>query len=371
VTERIRAVYRLRCAAGEIEARARAIAAEQSVELPPAAVRDPWVAEHVLGRVEAIEAEAGQGLPTWRVTVGLSALTVDGDPGQLLNMLFGNTSLQPDVELLDAELPASLLEALPGPRHGIAGLRALARVPQRALTCTALKPQGLSAPALAELAGHLAGAGIDVVKDDHGIADQRYAPFRERVPRVQEAIERANRGRNGHTLYAPSLSGGPMEVAEQLRLAHRAGVRCVLACPMVLGVPAFAELVRGHGDFVVIAHPALAGAARIAPPLLLGRLFRLFGADATIFPNFGGRFSYDRDTCAAIARAARAPLGTHRPAMPVPAGGMHTGRVEEMLEAFGHDVMLLIGGHLLEAGDALPARAREFVERVARAGVPA
>jgi ribulose-bisphosphate carboxylase large chain len=39
------------------------------------------------------------------------------------------------------------------------------------------------------------------------------------------------------------------------------------------------------------------GAARITPPLLLGKLFRLFGADAMIFPHHGGRFGYSAATC--------------------------------------------------------------------------
>jgi len=366
--ERVRAVYRVRCAADAVRARAEAIATEQSVEMPTAAVRDAWVRDRIVGRVEEVVPD-GESAPhdraaAWRVTVSLAAETTGPEPGQLLNMLFGNTSLQPDVELVDAHLPASVLAAMPGPRLGVAGLRALVGAGDRALTCTALKPQGLPPQALAELAHTFASAGIDVIKDDHGIADQSYSPFEQRVPLVQQAIERANARTGGRSVYAPSLSGGPMRLAEQLRSAHRAGVRCLLACPLVIGVPMFSELVREHGDFAILAHPALAGASRIAPPLLLGRLFRLFGADAIIFPNFGGRFSYSRETCRAIADAARLALGTHRPALPVPAGGMRVERIDEMLDEYGPDTMLLIGGNLLEAGDSLPRRAREFAERV-------
>jgi ribulose-bisphosphate carboxylase large chain len=34
------------------------------------------------------------------------------------------------------------------------------------------------------------------------------------------------------------------------------------------------------------------------------------GADVTIFPNFGGRFSCSREDCLAIAEAAQAAAGT-------------------------------------------------------------
>ncbi|HWS76538.1 MAG TPA: RuBisCO large subunit C-terminal-like domain-containing protein [Quisquiliibacterium sp.] len=369
---RVEAVYRVRCAAAAIEARAQSIAVEQSVEMPLSAIRDDWIRDEIVARVEAIEPDEGMddrpaaAATSWRVTLSMDPRTIGTDAGQLMNMLFGNSSLQPDVELVDARLPAALLDALPGPAFGVEGLRELVGAPRRALTCTALKPQGLSPQRLAELAGSFARAGIDVIKDDHGIADQAYAPFAQRVALVQREVARANAETGGRSVYAPSLSGGARRLAEQLRIAREEGVRCVLACPLLLGVSSFVELVRERGDLAVLAHPALAGAARIAPALLLGRLMRLFGADATIFPNFGGRFSYSRETCRAIADAARAPLGGHRAALPVPAGGMSVARVEEMLEEFGADVMLLIGGNLLEAGDALPQRAREFVERVSR-----
>ncbi|MFP5461552.1 MAG: RuBisCO large subunit C-terminal-like domain-containing protein [Gammaproteobacteria bacterium] len=366
--DRIEAVYRVRCAPGAIEARALAIATEQSVEMPLAAIADDWIRDEIVARVEGIEPEpAAAGNDGWRVTLSLDARTVGGDPGQLMNMLFGNSSLQPDVELLDARLPAALLASLPGPAFGVDGLRALVGAPRRALTCTALKPQGLPPERLAALAGTFARAGIDFIKDDHGIADQAYAPFAQRVARVQREVARANAETGGSSVYAPSLSGGARSLAQQLRIARDEGVRCVLACPLLIGVASFVELVRERGDLAILAHPALAGAARIAPALLLGRLVRLFGADATIFPNFGGRFSYGLDTCRAIADAARGPLGAHRAAMPVPAGGMSVARVEEMLDEYGADVMLLIGGNLLEAGEAMPARASEFVERVRRA----
>src|SRR5690606_26023651 len=301
------------------------------------------------------------------VEISLAAGTIGDEPGQLLNMLFGNCSLQDDVRLVDARLPDSLLAALPGPAFGIDGLRAACGAGARPLSCTALKPQGMTPRALAELAGRFARAGIDVIKDDHGIAGQAVAPFEERVPAVQRAIDAANRATGGRTVYAPNLSGGPSRLASQLRVARDAGVGALLACPMILGVPVFTELLRVEAGVPLIAHPALAGTA-IAPALLLRRLFRAFGADATIFPNHGGRFGYSPATCEAIAAAARSPLEGMRPAMPVPAGGMRVDRVDEMLARFGPDTMLLIGGNLLEAGDALDARAAAFATRVREAG---
>ena len=43
------------------------------------------------------------------------------------------------------------------------------------------KPQGLAVDDLAALAEKLASGGLDFIKDDHGLADQRYSHFAERV----------------------------------------------------------------------------------------------------------------------------------------------------------------------------------------------
>jgi len=367
--------YRVRCPAGSIDARARALAVEQSIEMPIEAVRDARVRSEIVGEVLTVEACADDP-ERFYVILGLAAETAGDEPGQLMNMLFGNCSLQPDVELLDLQLPASMIERLPGPRFGIEGWRnAVGAAARRPLSCTALKPQGLAPAALAELAYACARAGIDVIKDDHGIADQPYAPFAQRVPAVQRAIARANREKAGadgplaghRSVYAPSLSGGPKRLAAQLRVLRDEGVGAALVCPMVVGLPIFTEQVRADAGVPLLAHPALAGHARIGAPLLLGKLFRLFGADATIFPNWGGRFSLPRTECLAIAGQARASLGGHAPALPVPAGGMSVDRVDEMLDDYGCDTMLLIGGNLLAAGDAMPQRAAQFAARVASA----
>ena len=50
--------------------------------------------------------------------------------------------------------------------------------------------------------------------------------------------------------------------------------------------------------------------------------------------------------------------------MPVPAGGMSRERVAEMLEFYGADIMLLIGGGLLEARERLTAATAAFVAEV-------
>jgi ribulose-bisphosphate carboxylase large chain len=351
----IQATYLVRCDARAIAERARAIAVEQSVEMPVSAIDDDVVLSRIVGRVEEI-AEAASGL--YRVRIALAPETIGNDPGQLINMLFGNTSIHDDVALHDVALPDELGTAFGGPRHGLPALRRRADAPDRALTCSALKPQGLPPARLAALARRFADGGIDYIKDDHGLADQAYAPFAARVAAVAAAL------RGTGAAYVPSLSGDLDAMRAQIAIAIDAGLDTVMAAPMIIGLANFHRLVRDHPGVAFLAHPALAGATRIAPPLLIGKLFRLLGADAVVFPNHGGRFGYSPETCRALARAALDPAGGQRPCVPVPAGGMTRERVGEILDFYGPDIMLLIGGGLLAARERLVAETAAFVTQV-------
>jgi ribulose-bisphosphate carboxylase large chain len=362
---RIVAVYRVRGQAGTIEARARAIALEQSVELPLEVIDDPAILANIVGRVQAIR-EIGPDL--FEVRVELSAVTTPPEAGQLLNMLFGNTSLQDDVVLEDVDFPSGYAEAFGGPSVGMAGLREKTDAFGRALTATALKPQGQSPEALARLAGEMAGGGIDIVKDDHGLADQAYSPFVSRVKACARAIREVNRATGQRTLYAPSLSGNLDELRAQLRIAREEGLQAALIAPMVVGLPAFHSVARENPEIALLAHPSMGGAARLSPPLLIGRLFRMLGADATIFPNYGGRFSYSSETCRRIAQRALEAWEGLKPTAPMPAGGMTLERVPELLDFYGQDCILLIGGALLADPDRVTEASKAFARKVRRHG---
>ena len=362
---RFTTIYRVRSEPGSIAARAEAIAVEQSVEMPLSAIDSPDVLADIVGRVEDV-ADRGDG--SFDVRIGLATATTGQDAGQFLNMVFGNTSLHADMVLRDVEIPAELAAAFGGPRHGIAELRRRVGAVDRAFTCSALKPQGLPAERLAELAGRFARGGIDFIKDDHGLADQAYSPFAERVAACAASIRKAVDITGHATRYVPSLSGDLDQMRRQIDIARGASIDTVIIAPMIAGWSNMQALLRHSPDIAFFAHPTMGGAARIAPELLIGKLFRLLGADAVIFPNHGGRFGYTPETCRCLANQARVPWHGIRPSVPVPAGGMNLQRVPEMLDFYGPDAMLLIGGSLLEARELLTEQTAAFTKAVAQHG---
>ncbi len=361
----LRVTYRLDVEAAEAAARAADVALEQTVEVPRQVVRDPFVEREVMGRVEDVSPDPDGGQ---RATIAFPVAATAFDPAQLLNVVFGNTSLHEDARCVDVELPDALLSAFPGPRFGIEGFRKAVGVYDRPLTCTAVKPMGLSPRALAALLEDFARAGIDVIKDDHGLADHAFCPFEERVVACLEAVERAADATGHRALYTPNLIGTPDSVFRQLDFAQERGARAVMVSPMLLGLPLLFELSSRRASVPVMAHPSFGGAQRFAPELLFGKLLRLFGADAVIFLNFSGRFRVSRAACRGIGDGLTRPWGGLLPALPVPAGGITVESAAEAVEFYGRDAMLLVGGSLQVEPDGVLGRSRRFVDTVRRAG---
>jgi len=357
----MRVTYRLDVDPAEAPARAESIALEQTVEVPRSVVRDAFIEQSILGRVESIESSSDGAM---LATIAFPSAATALDPAQLLNVLFGMTSLHEDATCVDIEFPESILVALEGPRFGIEGLRKATGAYERALTCTAVKPLGHSPEAMADLLRAFARGGIDVVKDDQGLADHAFCPFEARVRACLAAAEEVAAETGHRTLYVPNLIGTPESVFRQLEIAESAGARAVMASPMLIGLPVFWELCHRRASVPVIAHPSFGGAQRFAPAALFGSLYRLYGADAVIFVGYAGRFKTPREACRDLVGALVGPWSGVVPSLPVVGGGVELDNIAELLQFYGRDAMLLVGGSLQIEEGALLARSRAFVRAV-------
>lgn len=360
---RFSAVY---CVAGgtrEARARARDICLEQTVELPLDVVPAGFVRDQVVGRIESLRKQAGG----YRAVISYAIGTAAGELTQLLNVLFGNTSIKPGIRLERLLLPPSVLRGFKGPRFGRAGLRRSLGVPRRPLLCAALKPMGLAAEGLADLAYRFALGGIDLVKDDHGLSDQPYARFEERVRLCARAVAKANRRTGFRCAYAPNVTAPHGDLLERARFARRAGAGALLVCPGLTGLDGMRAVADDpYVALPVLSHPAFQGTYVLHPDsgishyALFGQIARLAGADASIYPNYGGRFSFSREECRRIVEGCRVPMGRLRPILPCPGGGMALSRVPELLRFYGNEVTLLVGGGLLTHGPDVVENCRVF-----------
>lgn len=365
--ERFRATYEFIGDPADAAARADALRVEQTIEFPADLVPDDDIQREIIGRVESTEQV---GPDRVQVVVSYAVETTGFELPQLLNVLWGNSSILPAIRLVAVDLPASLLARFTGPRFGVDGLRELFDAPKRPLLATALKPMGLSAERLADDAYQLARGGIDIIKDDHSLANQPFAPFVERVARCAEAVGRANAETGGRARYMPSINAPFDQLDARVRAALDAGAGALLVLPGITGFDQMRHLAATAG-VPIMGHPAFVGSYTASPTsgishgVVYGTLMRLAGADLSIFPNHGGRFSFTPDECREVQEHLAAPLGDLAPAFASPGGGMTLDRVPEMLDFYGDDVALLIGGDLHRGTNLLERSAafRAAVER--------
>jgi ribulose-bisphosphate carboxylase large chain len=362
--ERFSILYRLGGTEEEARSRAHDICFEQTVEFPEDLVPAGPIRDQVVGRIERFD-PCGERAHQARISFPVEA--AGDDLSQLLNVVLGNISLKPGIRAESLELPPSLLARFRGPRFGRTGLRDLTGVPNRPLLSTALKPMGLAPADLAELAYRFALGGIELIKDDHGLTNQTFCPFEERLARCVEAVNRANRETGGRALYLPNVTSAPEVMLQKARLAKQSGAGGLLICPGICGLDAMRAVADDDATSLpIMAHPALQGSFVVRSEegfshgLIFSTIARLAGADATIFPNFGGRFSFSREECQEIAAASHAPLGALKPIFPAPAGGLTLARVGEVRQVYGRELVILVGGGLFKHGPDLVENCREF-----------
>ena len=364
--ERFRVTYLLTGNEEEARALAEVIKIEQSVEFPAHLVPDGDIRDQIMGRVEAFK-PAGPG--AYYATISFAVEIAGRELTQLLNVIWGTGSLLSNVKVDRVKLPDSMLAAYRGPRFGTQGLREILQVWDRPLLCTAIKPMGLSPTDLAEMAYRCALGGIDIIKDDHGITDLAFCPFEERVERVAEAVARANRQTGLHCVYAANVTGPADRIVERARFAVQAGATALLISPALTGFDAMRMVADDDRIALpVLSHPAHTGHYVVSPThgfsyyAFYGQIQRLAGADASIYVNFGGRFQVTAEDCKWAARGCRDRMGHLRPIFPLPGGGMTSERIPALLEMYGADAILLVGGGLHERGGDLVERARRVVQ---------
>jgi len=358
--------YRVRTSADKVHEIAQEIAIEQTVEV----TRPLWdvdgVRDKTTGKVVRVERSSKN---TFDVTIAYPLSTTSYEIPQVLNVIYGNISLKRGIRVQDFCLNETMAKAFGGPRIGVDGIRRKLRVYNRPLVASAIKPIGRSIDELCAFARKMAKGGLDLIKDDHGFSNQDVAPFEKRVMMCASAVKEGAQKGGNKTLYFASITGPADEILHRALFAKACGADGVLLPPMIVSLDMM-RLVRDKTGMIVMAHPALCGvffstkSHGISVEIMLGKLFRLCGADIVIFPSSGGRFPFTTKDCKAIVGQLLGDLWGIKKAFPCPAGGMKVQDLMRHLKTYGKDSILLIGSSLYEQSEDLELNTRQLMSKV-------
>ncbi len=366
---RITALYHVGGSEAEARATAELICLDQTVEAGDEILTDD-LRRRIVGQLEDFQARSTGG---HGVRISYAADLIGPHLTDLLNLLFGTSSLRSGVRLVAWELPDSLLSQWRGPRFGMTGLRELTGIRDRPLVCAVLKPLGRSPEELADLATEFVLGGADLIKDDQGLVDQSFCPLDERVARCAAAVLTAAAKRGRPCPYLVHVSG-PLDVMRaRAALAKKQGAGGLLVAPGLTGFDALRSLAGDETLALPIAsHPALLGSYAvhrnhgIAPAALYGQLPRLAGADLSIYPGHRGGYAMTKADCAALARTCRAPWKHIRPMAPTAAGRIGAPDIEDFASIYGRDVVFILGSRIQKDPLGLVTATQQFIRELHR-----
>lgn len=363
--ERFAVVYKISASSYE-EAKkiAWGIQVEQTIEFPYELLYNERIKSEIVGRLEELS-PCDEG---FRARISYAVECTALEVSQFLNVVFGNSSLQPGIWVEDIELSPTLIQTFQGPHFGLQGLRAMLDVPERPMMQAVVKPMGTSAKTLAAMCHAYTLGGADVIKDDHGLSNQVFSNFKERVSRCAEAVAEAKLRTGKNTLYAPNVTADGPDVLERAYQAKEAGATALLYTPGLAGFGWLNVLAKDANlGLPIISHPAfmgtcvLPGMSGVAQHVWMGLLPRLFGADMGIFVSYGGRFTFTPEQCRRIIQSMTEPCGDLKAICPSPGGGVTAARLPELKRIYGSDVMYLVGGDMFRRGADLEDNMKYFI----------
>ncbi|HID94442.1 MAG TPA: ribulose 1,5-bisphosphate carboxylase [Candidatus Latescibacteria bacterium] len=268
------------------------------------------------------------------------------------------------IKLLDLEFPQSYLDGFQGPKLGIKGTREILGVYDRPLIGAIIKPcVGLSPESLAELAYQGARGGLDFIKDDELIANPEYNPLEERVKRVMEALDKAERETGEKTMYAFNITDRADEVLRLHDIVYENGGNAVMLNFVTAGFPVLRMLaehtklpIHCHRDFF----PSITRSPYVGMTTeVFTKLSRLAGADQLHCGAIQGKLYESDDEVLINVRTCIQDFSNIGASLPVISGGQWAGKVPVNLRKIGHnDFILLSGAGVYAHPDGAEAGAR-------------
>ncbi|MDD4127183.1 MAG: RuBisCO large subunit C-terminal-like domain-containing protein [Methanomicrobium sp.] len=256
------------------------------------------------------------------------------------------------VRLLDVDFPKELIVSK-GPKYGIKGVRKLIGTEKtnRPHVGTIIKPKvGLNPKDTAEVAYHAAIGGVDFIKDDETLTDQKFCPLNERVESVMARLDDAMSETGRTILYAVNVSDRADRIVERAKKAIDCGANAVMVDVITCGFSAVEALSDEPCINVPIhvhrtMHAAMTRNKKHGIAMRpLARLVRMAGGDQLHTGTVSGKMGHDPVELKKDNLVLTEEYYNLKQVFPVSSGGLHPGKVYFELKGLGTDVILQAGG---------------------------
>ena len=269
------------------------------------------------------------------------------------------------LRMVDLNFPEDMMRGLPGPRHGVPGVRKRLGVHHRPLLMGPMRPEvGLAPEEYARITYEALVAGADIVKDDELLVDPPYCPIKERAPLCAKAAREAEQKTGERKMWVLHLGCDISRFDEFFKIGETSGIDGYMIQPRL--TPSLLTFVRSRTELPIIAHYSMLtlftrySHVGIELPLML-KMFRMSGADIVTFPRPNSRFDVTTEEFVANLKAAGDPLGSILPAFPFPTGGNRAEDAGQCYSVLGNfDYGFVAGSAMFEEKGGIGVGARNL-----------
>jgi ribulose-bisphosphate carboxylase large chain len=300
------------------------------------------------------------------------------------------------MRILDIRFPKNIVQALPGPQFGIAGVREFMQLERGPLLCTVPKPKiGRNAEEQAELARILFTAGdgrYHGIKDDENLTSLKFNNFEDRVKRVLDVKKDIEAKTGKKKFYFANLTHSSIDtMLDHADFIKQNGGNWMMIDVITTGFSAIHSMRLKNPGLAIHAHRAMhalfdreSGSgvndrgeifSFSISMIPLVKMMRLLGVDSihggstkTKMENYNEPILI-RDTLQKdITPATDMTLGQNwfgmKPVWHTASGGLHSGTVGEVLTQLGEDIVIQCGGGALGHPWGIEAGVEAIVQAV-------
>jgi len=336
-----------------------AIATEESIGTwTEITTTNEWVKSRLPAKLFRTEGKGASGLVYIAYPMDLFDVETSGI-ANILSMvagnLFGLTAIK-NVRLVDVEFPRSVVKQYPGPRFGIEGVRKLVGTDKhpRPHLGTIVKPKvGLNPEQTAKVAYEAAVGGVDFIKDDETLVNQKFCPLEDRVSKVMNSLDRAKSETGRTVLFAVNVTGAPDKMVKHAETAMDNGANTIMLDIVILGLPTVEWFLKEY-DFNVPIHMHRAMHAAFTrnqkhgiAMLPIAKMARMLGGDQLHTGSGAGKMGSEEERTEELGKIIdflRSDWYGKRKTFPVASGGIHPGFVPANIKVLGMDCVINAGG---------------------------
>jgi ribulose-bisphosphate carboxylase large chain len=328
-----------------------------------------WTALKIPEHIRALSAKVFEINGSYVKIAYPNDLFEEGNMPQILSSIAGNIFGMKALEglrLVDVKWPKNLINSFRGPQYGIKGIRDLLNVKKRPITATVPKPKvGYYAEEHAQHGYEIWLGGVDLLKDDENLSNQRFNRFEKRLDLSMKMRDKAENETGERKSYLINITAEVDEMKRRAKLVKDFNNEYVMIDILTIGWAAV-QTVREECEklgLAIHAHRAFHAAFDRNPNhgmsmKVIAEIARMQGVDQLHIGGLGKLAGDKREVLNNYKKIANNSNETDLEVLPqdwygmkkvlsVCSGGVHPGIIHRLMDLLSRDIVVQVGGGVL------------------------